>query len=95
VSENVYVLRVCEQFEVSLDLDDAVAFAEGHLKDSRRIEYLSSISVPSRRWLNLALCFLNLKYPFQCCGAKNETADTRCVDCPMRAHDLRGEVLTK
>lgn len=78
---NVFVQRMVERFgDEELDPEDAVAFAE------KIIESATPQSVPARRELNLALVFLNMKYPFQCCGKVNRE---RCEDCPMRSYDLK------
>lgn len=73
-----------------LDEEDAVSFAETIIESWKSVSSEPGAhSVPSHRERNLALVFLNLKYPFQCCGAKCKTpgTDDRCPDCPMRSHD--------
>lgn len=93
---NVFVQRVLEAFELELDHEDAVKFAQGIVATTDRMPVFDvrAMSVPAKRELNLALVFLQTKYPFQCCGKRSvpgageQWADDRCQDCPMRAHDL-------
>jgi hypothetical protein len=79
---NVFVQRMIERIG-DLDEADAVAFAEQILSHD-------ALSVPAQRQRNLALAFLKLKYPFQCCSrwGKSEV-DERCPDCPMPAYDVK------
>lgn len=77
---NVFVQRAVNRFG-ALDETDAVAFAETVLENARRVLHVDDLSGPSRRELNLALVFLNLRFPFQCCGARHP--EPPCQDCPM------------
>jgi len=72
-----------------LDVDDAVAFAESIIESWKSVSSLGAPSVPARRELNLALVFLNLKFPLQCCSKASRAAiEERCPDCPMEAYDI-------
>ena len=80
---NVFVQRMVKRFG-ELDEADAVAFAETILESASRINppMNGMLSRPAKRELNLALVFLNTKYPFQCCGKR--TPESVCDDCPMQ-----------
>lgn len=83
---NVFVQRMVERFG-ELDEADAVAFAETIIESAQGV-IVGPLSIPAERELNLALVFLNMKYPFQCCAKQwAPGVDTRCPDCPMRAFD--------
>lgn len=84
---NVYVNRVLDKFGLKLDEADAVAFAETILESTKGIfsHEIGNQSVPAKRELNLALCYLNTKYPVQCCGSKYP--NEMCEDCPMTPWD--------
>lgn len=86
---NVFVQRMVKRFG-ELDDADAVAFAEKILEGWESVTPQGGVqSVPSIRERNLALVFLQLKYPFQCCGnAGKSEEDQRCPDCPMRGHNV-------
>lgn len=76
--------RWLRRFNAELDHGDAVAFAEKIMESWERVTPQGGApSVPSLRERNLALAFLNMKYPFQCCHAKD-----RCGDCPNIPHDV-------
>jgi hypothetical protein len=78
---NVYVQRAG-----GCDLDDAVVFAEEFIACCQKsISHKNMPSEPSRRTMNLALAFLQLKYPFQCC----QNLKQRCDDCPMIPLDVK------
>lgn len=84
MSGNVSVNRVLERFGLELDEADAVAFAETIVDSWKRVpaKEFGGMPVPSQRELNLALAFLQAKYPFQCCGKGKP--EPLCNDCPMR-----------
>lgn len=80
---NVRVQRVLDRYGIELDAADAVAFAETIVDSWKRVVNYSGASVPSKRELNLALAFLQMKFPCQCCQAKQI-----CDDCQMRTWDV-------
>jgi hypothetical protein len=82
---NVFVQRLVQRFG-EIDQQDAVTFAEGILDDARRIKEPRSMSVPGRRYLNLALAYLQNRFPFQCC--ESGKGKPMCPDCPMQALDV-------
>lgn len=90
---NVFVARAAKWLlDAQVDMADAVVFAESFANS--RVGDPRDLSEPTRRMINLALAFLSLRYPLQCCGQKGKTWDAngnriedRCVDCPMRGYD--------
>jgi hypothetical protein len=91
VSQNYHVRRLLAKFAPHLTLDpkDAGEFADTVLECAQLVEKWGTFSASSRRSLNLALCYLDMKYPFMCCGKSGKDADSRCQDCPMRGQDLK------
>lgn len=66
------------------DMEEAVNFAEIILGDFLRVDRAQGRgSVTEARRLNLARCFLKLKYPFLCCG-QAKSAEQMCAACPMK-----------